>query len=319
MSVPARLRPHAPELGPMRRRLGSLHVTGVFWYRFHRWGVSILPNWGVWVFITLFTTFFFVALRRIRKAIAANLAAVLGPCGWWRRQARIYRTMWSFAWCLSERYERLATERRVEDVGIEGGELWERARERPEGLILVTAHVGHWEVGSMLVQTRHVHVVREEEMDPEAQAFVHELFEQQKDSGFTMHFVRDDPTLGARLLTALRRGELVAVQGDRPRSSARSVAAEIFGRRLTVPAGPAALARAAGVVMLPVFVFRRGRRRSQVAFRPPIRVTGAGDEGLAEAMRRVVAEVEWAIRQEPYQWFCFRELWPGGGSTTGPE
>lgn len=315
MSV-AQAPPHAPELGPMRRWLGSFHVTGVFWYRFHRWGVSILPNWGVWVFVTLFTTFFFVALRRIRKAIAANLAVVLGPCGWWRRQARIYRTMWNFAWCLSERYERLATDRRVEEVGMEGEELWERAKRSPEGLILVTAHIGHWEVGSMLVQERHVHVVREEEMDPRAQAFVLELFEAQKDSGFTMHFVRDDPTLGARLLTALRRGELVAVQGDRPRSAGRCVAVEIFGRPFAVPAGPAALARAAGVALLPVFVFRRGRHRSHVAFRPPIRVAGAGDEGLAGAMRRVVAEVEWAIRREPYQWFCFRELWPAEPGTT---
>lgn len=310
MSVPLdHAPPHAPELGPMRRLLGSLHVTGVFWYRFHRWGVSILPNWGVWVFVALFTTFFFVALRRIRKSIAANLAVVLGPCGWWRRQARIYRTMWNFAWCLSERYERLSTERRV-DVGILGEELWERAKTSREGLILVTAHVGHWEVGSMRVRERHVHVVREEEMDPRAQSFLLNLFEKQKDAGFTMHFVGGDPLLGTKLLTALRRGEFVAVQGDRPRTTGRSVPVEIFGRPLTVPAGPAALARAAGVALLPVFVFRRGRHRSQVAFRPPIRVTGPGNEGLAEAMGRVAAEVEWAIRQEPCQWFCFRTLWP---------
>jgi len=36
--------PHAPEAGYSRRLLGRFHVTGVFWYRFHRWGVSILPD-----------------------------------------------------------------------------------------------------------------------------------------------------------------------------------------------------------------------------------------------------------------------------------
>ena len=203
--------PHAPELGPARRLLGSLHVTGIFWYRFHRWGVSILPNWGMVLFTVLFTSFFFIVLRRIRKAIAANLDVVLGPCGWWQRQLRIYRTMWNFAWCLSERYERLSTERRGTSAMATGEEHWQRALASPEGMILTTAHIGHWELGAMRVPQRHVHVVREEEMDPQAQKFVRQLFSQQassdspaKDGGFTMHFVRGDPTLGPRLLKALR-------------------------------------------------------------------------------------------------------------------
>lgn len=301
--------PQTPEFGRLGRLLGKFHVTGVFWFRFHRWGVSILPEWGVRLFIVLFTTFFFVTLRRIRRAIAANLEVVLGPCGWWRRQARIYRTMWNFAWCLSERYERLSTERRVSAIPPIGEEHWKEALDRPEGLILITAHIGHWEVGSMMVPGRHVHVVREEEMDPRAQEFVRELFEQQTNAGFTMHFARDDPSLGVRLLKALRRGELVAVQGDRPRARGRTVTAPLFGRPLEFPVGPAALARAANVALMPVFVFRRGRHRSQVAFRSPIRVEMPGDASLAEARNRIAAEVEWAIRREPHQWFCFRELW----------
>jgi lauroyl/myristoyl acyltransferase len=27
-------------------------------------------------------------------------------------------------------------------------------------------------------------------------------------------------------------------------------------------------------------------------------------------MRRVAAEIEWAIRRAPHQWFCFKRLWP---------
>ncbi len=311
--------PHAPELGRAHRLLGSLHVTGIFWYRLHRWGVSILPGWGMVLFTFLFTSFFFVVLRRIRKAIAANLDVVLGPCGWWRRQRRIYRTMWSFAWCLSERYERLSTERRGASEMATGEEHWRQALASTEGLILVTAHIGHWELGAMRVPQRHVHVVREEEMDPRAQEFVRQLFSRQAESGsdsdstgdgFTMHFVRDDPALGTRLLRALRRGDYVAVQGDRPRTSGRACSVELFGRPLEVPVGPAVLARAAGVAMLPVFVFRRGRQRSKVVFRPPIRVDATG-EGPAEAMRRIAADIEWAIRKEPHQWFCFRDLWGG--------
>ncbi len=314
MAEPVQL-PQAPELGLMRRLLGSLHVTGVFWYRLHAFGMRILPEWGIRLFMGLFTSFFFVALIRIRKAIGSNLEAVLGPCGWWRRQRRIYRTLWQFAWCLSERYERLDGEGHdAADLEVEGREYWQQAQDNPEGLILVTAHIGHWELGSMLVPQRHVHVVREEELDPKAQKMMRELFAQQVESGshpgFTVHFARADPALGLKLLKILRAGEMVAVQGDRPPSSARTATVEIFGRPLDLPVGPAALARAAGVALLPVFVFRLGRHRSQLVFRPPIRVAGKGEEALTDAVRRLGAGVEWAIRRQPHQWFCFRELWP---------
>ena len=308
--------PQAPELGRTRRWLGSLHVTGAFWYRLHQLGVRKLPNWGLTLVTVLFTGFFFIVLIRIRGAIASNLEPVLGPCGWWRRQRRIYRTMWRFAWCLSERYERLGGKRQDSAVvTTEGDAHWRQAEDNPEGLILVTAHVGHWELGAMSIPRRRVHVVREEEMDPEAQKLMRELFERQApindgDGGFTVHFARDDPALGLKLLKALRRGEIVAVQGDRPPSSARTITVSVFGRPLDLPSGPAALARAAGVALLPVFVFRRGRRCSELVFRPPIRVAGDGDEALEDAVRRIGAEVEWAIRREPHQWFCFRELWP---------
>ncbi len=310
--------PHAPEMGPMRRWLGGLHFTGVIWYRLHRFGVRILPEWSLKLFMALFTTFFFLSLGGIRRAIAANLDVVLGPCSWWCRQQRAYRTLWNFAWCLSERYERL--ESGTESLeSAEGEEIWRQALAGDKGLILVTAHIGHWEVGAMQVHKRHVHVVREDEIDPKAAAFVRELFSQPSTigdgaaaakPGFTMHFVRNDPSMGLRLLSALRNGDLVAVQGDRPRRSGRSCRVKLFDRPLDLAVGPAALARAAGVVLLPVFVFRLGRHQSRIVFRPTVEVTGAGAEGLETAMQQVAEHVEWAIRRDPLQWFCFRRLWP---------
>lgn len=323
MSQAESLPPHAPALGRMRKLLGSFHVTGVFWYRLHRWGVSILPDWAVGVFIVLFTTFFFVVLRRIRAAIASNLEAVLGPAGFWQRQARIYRTFWNFAWCLSERYEMLSTERHTGSECI-GETYW---REERGGLVLTTAHIGHWEVGAMIAPQhghRSVHVVREEEMDKEAQEYLRQLFDQQGGTSIRFHFARDDPTLGLRMLTALRRGDIVALQADRPRTRGRTVAVELFDRPFEVPAGPIAMARAADAPILPVFVFRLGRRHARVVFRPPIRVARSGSvqTNVEEAARHLAREIEWAIRQAPHQWFCFHPLWsdrPGETSKQANE
>lgn len=322
MTPPGELPPQAPEGGLMRRLLGRLYVTGVFWYRLHRWGVNVLPRWAVAFFIALFTTFFFVALRRIRKAIAHNLEAVLGPSGWWERQRRIYLTMWNLAWCLSERYERFSG-RRHPVASVAGEVFWRRLLASPEGFVLVTAHIGNWETALLdpaATDARSIHIVREEEVDPRAQSFIRELVQGESGERIKVHFVRqDDARLASELLVGLRGGDVVAVQGDRPRSGGRTMTARVFDRELELPVGPAALARTAGVEMVPVFCFRRGRLNTEVVVREPIRVATSRDRGrdLAEAVQRVASEVQWAIRQRPFQWFCFRDLW--GKTPVPPE
>ena len=129
----------------LRRLLGPLHIFGVFWYRFHLFGVRFAPAWTYWIFIPFFTTFFFFALRRIRRNIAANYEVVLGPCGWWQRQVRIFRNLWVYAWCLTERYETLGTSRRVEPRN-EGLETWQQFIDEGSGFPL--GHRSHRPLGS---------------------------------------------------------------------------------------------------------------------------------------------------------------------------
>lgn len=308
----AHVPPHAPETGRARRLLGDFHVTGLFWYRFHRWAVATMPEWTVGPIILVFTTVFFLTIFKIRRAIGSNLAVVLGPCGWLERQRRIFRTMHAFAWCLTERYERLATDRSFV-IETEALEHW-RAAAAAGGVVMVTAHMGNYEAGSMLPASQdegRVHLVREKEVDPRAQEFIRKCVAAVEDSRYTMLFQSDDPLQGMQLLEALRRGEFVAMQVDRPRSGGKTLPAILFGRPFPLPAGPFVLARSAGAPMVPSFAIREGRRRYRVFFRPPIEVPRTADRGadFAEASRRAAADIEWAVRRAPYQWFVFRTLW----------
>lgn len=313
MSAPPPSPEHGPALGASHRLFGRLHVTGVFWYRLHYWGVAHMPPWGIRVGMLAFTTFFFLSLGRIRTAIAANLDPVLGRAGLGTRARRAYRTMYEFAECLTEKYRRAAVPERMQFV-VEGEEHWLEVTAEGRGVVLVTAHIGPWEIGAQLGAAegeRRVHVVREGEIDPRAQAFVRELVKR-GGANYVTHFAGDDPRLTLELRDVLVRGEIVALQGDRPRSGGRTVRAAIFGRPVPLPTGPAALARAAVVPMLPVFNFREGPLRMRTVVRPPIQVAATPDReaDTADAMRRFAEEIEWAIRERPHQWFCFRNLWP---------
>ncbi|HVS65599.1 MAG TPA: lysophospholipid acyltransferase family protein [Thermoanaerobaculia bacterium] len=310
----------SPATSPwVRRLLGPLYFSGASWYRIHHWAAARLPERAMRLMLPLFATSFFLFLGGVRRALAANGAAVHEAItgermGWLASRRHAWRTVSNHAWCMTETYEALAGRSSATEPVVEGLEHWQALDPR-QGLVLVTAHIGHWEVGSRLAGTagaRCVHVVREPELDPQAQAFLSELLGRVTGQSYHVHFAQPgDPTLGARLLGALRRGEVVALQGDRPRQGGRTVDVELLGRPYELPLGPLALARCAGVPLLPVYALRAGRRRSIMIFRPPIRVSGAGERSAAleAAARRLASDLGEVLARAPDQWFCFRRVW----------
>jgi len=309
----AAVQDQAPQVSWLRRVLGPFYVTGVFWYWLPTITPRFLPGWGFVPTSVAFGTAFTFFLHNVRRAIRYNLEPVLGSCGFWAGQLRALRTLVNFSLCFGDRYERLARAERFRVV-VEGRETWEQACRSGRGIILVTAHVGAWDAMSQLAPSsldRPLHVVREEEFDPASQEFVRRLVREQGHPSCHTYFANGDPGLGLRLKMALERGDLVALQGDRPRVGSRSVVASLFGRTMDLPAGPAVLARLTGAELLPVFCFRERHYLYRIVFRPPIRVRSDLARGGAEeeATRALGREIEWAITHRPHQWFALGRVW----------
>ncbi len=298
----------------LRRLLGPFYVTGAFWYRFATLAPRVLPGWAFVPVTMAFGFFFYCALFNVRQALIHNLAVVLGACGYWKSRYRGLRSLINFSLCFGDRYERLARPDRFRVI-VDNEDHWRDVSRGEGGIILVTAHIGAWDVLSQMAPSdlaRRVHVVREEEIDPAAQEVMARFVREHGHSNCVTHFASDDLTLGLKLKEALDRGEIVALQGDRPRIGSRIVKVSLFGREVSLPAGPAALARLAGVPLVPVFCFREKHYLYRVAFRSPIRVSATGDRAaaIAAATRSLGREIEWAISERPYQWFALGRVWP---------
>jgi KDO2-lipid IV(A) lauroyltransferase len=176
------------------------------------------------------------------------------------------------------------------------------------GSISLSAHVGSWELAGRLLahrSQRPTHVVVAEGEAPELVPWV-------RRDGDGVRFVpRARPTVSVELLAALRRGEVVALQGDRALGNAGDVAVPFFGEPAPFPVGPFRLARATGAPIVPAFCLLDGDRRYRVLVREPLRVAPGGEE---EALRAWVAGLEEVVRAHPTQWFNFFDVWsPFGG------
>jgi lauroyl/myristoyl acyltransferase len=105
---------------------------------------------------------------------------------------------------------------------------------------------------------------------------------------------------------------------DQPRFGQSYIEVEMFGRPTPLPHGVAALARAADVPLMPVFVVRLDRLRYRVIVRPPSRIarTADRDEDIADATQALAAatqaladEIAWAFTRFPHSWFCWWPRW----------
>ena len=262
------------------------------------------------VFIT--AGIFFLLLPVQRRATLANLRVVTGQ----RRVGRLaFSTFYKYCrnWTDVMLMFRLRGKALFSLVGRErGGEHLDAVLARGCGAILISPHLGNWELGGLGLADRGypVNVLTFRERDEK----VNELREEVRaERGIRFIYVdRDDtsPLAIIEAVNALRRNEVLALLGDRDGSS-HTVTVDFFGRPAPIPVGAAYLAIATGAPVIPVFVPLERGLYSTIMEEPVYFERGHADHGKAirEGTGRVLRVFERYIRDYPDQWYNFYDYW----------
>jgi len=250
----------------------------------------------------------FVAMPRERRAARHNLEQATRRSGVASRALafglfyNFSKFMVGYTDLMRLPYE--ALQRRVEG-GDEARRLIETLLREGRGLIVLTLHLGNWEMGLLHLASlgRPVSVVLRPE-DSGAAPFEEEA---RRRAGVHVVPAGESAWNGLDLLLALKRGEIVAIQGDRTFGPLRE-RASLFGAEVDLPSGPFALAQASGAPILAVCVPIRGHSRYRIVVEGPLRV-GPGAEGARAALESFARIVERFVSDYPTQWFNFYEVW----------
>ena len=256
-----------------------------------------------------FWSAFFMLWGPARRGVIRNLSVIKPGSAAFVNFFRCYRVFWNYAWTIADnvRFKELRT---IPDWEFTGWNYFQEMQEC-EGAILLTAHMGSYDLGAHLfseTSARRIVMVRAPEADPQTRAFEHD----HAAGALRIEFNTRATDLAIDLLGVIRDGSIVAIQGDRVTGDIGFLPAVVFGRPTRVPAGPFALALAARVPIYPVFVVRRGRRRYELMSRRPIEMVRSRnrDEDFARAVAQWIEELEHAIGESWYQWFTFEPYWP---------
>lgn len=186
-------------------------------------------------------------------------------------------------------------------VRFESGELLRDALGRKRGAIILSAHLGNWELGAAALADAHpVSVVVHEHPDPATNAFFNR---RRKARG-----VKPIPVGSAfrQCLRALSEGEVVGLLGDR-RYGSDGAEVEFFGRRTLLPRGPSILSVRSGAPIVGATMLPDGDGGFVMRFTEIARPEDHDEDAYNLETVRVLERL---IRPNAAHWLVFDSVWP---------
>jgi KDO2-lipid IV(A) lauroyltransferase len=199
---------------------------------------------------------------------------------------------------------------------VEGWDLLESGLARGKGLILVTGHMGNWELGGAYIATRGI------PLDAIGRGMANPLFDEwinraREEMGIKV--VHDQEAV-RRTPRSLRAGRAVGFVADQGVLGLASTFVPFFGRPAKTPRGAAVFALRFEVPVLFVVAVRKPNGRYRLVFEPvEIVETGDKDRDVDAIVARYTQILEKWVRVAPAQYFWHHRRWKRQPQDTPPE
>ncbi len=192
---------------------------------------------------------------------------------------------------------------------VEGWEYLEEARSSGKGVLVVSCHMGSYEVVAAIWSATLAPVsFFAEELEPRA------LFEWYRDTRARLGISVLTLDHGGirRVLEALRDQEMVITAVDRD-ITGTGYLMPFFGRLAPIPLGPAAIALRLGTPLFPVCVYRLPDDTYMAEGAPLVYAKSTGDPRADQvrATSEVLRHIERFIQKHPEQWHVPHRIWSG--------
>ncbi|HWE53142.1 MAG TPA: lysophospholipid acyltransferase family protein [Bryobacteraceae bacterium] len=244
------------------------------------------------------------AIPRLRRSGIRNLELAYpeNDAAWRNRTIDgVYRSIGRLIVAFA-RFPRIDRSNVGEWIRYEGFDHYERAKERGNGVLFATAHLGNWELSAFAhaLLTEPMNVVVRPLDNPLIDAMVES---RRALSGNVLLSKRD---FARSILQALRKNEPIGILVDQNAAAENGAFVPFFGVPACANLTFAKLAARSGAAVIPGFaVWSNAERRYILRFYPEIEITG----DAVEDTRRIQSAVECAIRENPDQWLWIHRRW----------
>lgn len=192
-------------------------------------------------------------------------------------------------------------------VEVEGMECLSRARASGRGTVVLTAHLGSWEIAAATVAlyVPKLAVVARELYDPRLSKLISRLR-----AHFNIKTIDVNDTRG--ILRHLMEGGVLGVLVDQNARRVSSVPIDFFGAPAPTPVGPVKIAARTGSNLIMGFIVRTERGHRLVLEEMASRLNGTPPELQLQRYNRRLEEL---VRAHPEQWVWVHDRWGGSGAS----
>ena len=282
----------------------------------HKIFVFILNHLGLklaYIVLRFVALYYFLFARKSNKNIYFFFHDVLK----YKRTTaylKIYKNYYIFGQTILDKVALLAGVKTKFTIDHEGGKNLDKIAAMGKGGILVSAHIGNWEIAGQLLnrlETTFNILMYENE-----RANLKEYLEKVEKKKNVKIIAIKDGEMGhlIELHNAFSNNELVVMHGDRFREKAITTEAKFLGKTAIFPAGPFIMAAKFGVPISVVFAVKETNTHYHFFATDPIEVKRTRTEeqtnvAVKELLDKYIAEFEKMVYRYPEQWFNYYAFW----------
>ncbi|MEN6372777.1 MAG: lysophospholipid acyltransferase family protein [Armatimonadota bacterium] len=289
----------------LRKRLeflGGRIAAWVFLRFSSRLNKSNIGRWG-----RRLGDFMFLMSRRYRRVAIKNLTAAYPEWSSEKVRATARNTCRHFAKGMLEFLHilHLPPEELDAWIDLDGKEYMDEALAKGHGVILITAHLGNWEIFArkLVLSGYKVNVIARNSDDPAMTGIANKMRET---AGYHV-LDRDNSALPA--VRSLKRNEVLGILPDQ--NTFTGIFVDFFGKPCATATGPAVFALRTGAPVVCGFARRDEEGRFRARIYPPITVTHTGNEkeDIHMLTQAITTAIEDEIRKDPSQWLWLHDRW----------
>jgi len=188
-------------------------------------------------------------------------------------------------------------------VDMKGTEHLDAALAKGKGCVILTGHLGHWEMLARRLANAgyKVNVIARDSDDVVMTGIARRIRE-----GAGYRVLGRNPR---EALMVLKNNEILGILPDQ--NAVGGIKVEFFGQLASTAEGPAVFSLRTGAPLVPAFARRGSDGMYHAVIHPPLEtpLTGDRDEDVRRLTQALTSRIEEEIRKDPTQWLWLHDRW----------
>lgn len=281
---------------------------GVLGYKIFVWTLRNLGISFAYFLLVFVVSYFMLSSGKAFRAIYGYFRERLNY-GKVKSVISVYRNYYVFGQILVDKLALLAGFQNKFTFDFEGEEY---LRQMDKGGLLISGHVGNWEIaGQLLVRLeKKINILMFDAEHQKIKGYLSEVLKR----NVSFIIIKEDYSHLQQIKEAFSRGEIIAMHGDRFIEGNKTVITSFLGKQAAFPLGPVNLAARFNVPAAYVFAVKETNSHYHFYSTPLQHIEFSNnlkkrDAILAAAVKNFVAAFEAAVVKYPLQWFNYYDFW----------